>query len=781
MTKKALARKNACGNSQTLYEHAENVANISVSNSQFKSISKLLAYLHDLGKLSDDFQNYIINGGERGSVIHSWQGAFLANELFQNISAADLLLKEIIAFCTTAHHNYLTNGLSTDGTADLFAKICDVENEKYSFKNIKSKLTTDEKLALISIFNDAEKELSSLLEKINGVYSDRNSANFALGLVVKYLYSCLIDADRLDAYLFDNKEQFVPSKPKWDDLIGIFEKNISNFSSTEKIDKIRNAVSEKCKAAAEKETGIYQLSVPTGGGKTLSSLRFALHHCKEKEKKRIIYVIPYLSITEQTAKSIRSILSLSEDNNVVFEHHSNIIEPLDEKESEIRKLSASRWDSPIIITTMVQFLESVMSSKGGKLRKFSHMADSVIIFDEVQSAPIKTIHCFNEVVSFLSKILNSTIILCSATQPTLEHTQRKNLLISETPNLIHCKEDFKDIKRTSVSPLLKKDISGASDFIVKKAESNGNCLVIVNTKNSALQIFSLIKEKNTSFKVFHLSTSMCPMHRMEIIEDIRKGLDENKKIICISTQLIEAGVDISFSCVIRSTAGLDSIAQAAGRCNRNGESALPKTVYTFELEDENLEKLPDIKSGKETTLDILLCADNNIDLLGEETMDLFYKKYFSGKSSQMDYPAGKYDTTVYSMLSSNNYGRQNYQKNTGNNFPHFIAQAFHSASRSFSVIEKSTVPVVVFHGNSDDLIEKYKKQPTEFVTKEKIKILKDLQKYSVQLYDWQIRKLSQEQSLTILDEQSGIILLDEKYYSKESGVVLEILPNSLIV
>ena len=422
MNKEAIARKSAFGQTQSFYEHTENGADISASLSQFESTSRLIAYLHDLGKLSDDFQHYIINGGERGSVIHAWQGAFLANELFQKKTASASFLKEIISLCTTAHHNFLADGLSTDGTTDFFDKMCNFANEKYSFSNIKSKLKKEDMLALTSLFDNAEKEISALLIKIGKTYTNHNSANFALGLTIKYLYSCLIDADRLDAYLFDNNEKFVSETTNWNNLIEVFEKNISSFSSTEKINKIRNSVSEKCKAAAKTETGIYQLSVPTGGGKTLSSLRFALYHCKKKQKKRIIYVIPYLSIIEQTAKSIRDIFNLTQESDIVFEHHSNIIEPANEKESEIQKLSASRWDSPIIITTMVQFLESVMSSKGGKLRKFSHMANSVIIFDEVQSAPIKTIHCFNEVVSFLSKILNSTIILCSATQPTLETT-----------------------------------------------------------------------------------------------------------------------------------------------------------------------------------------------------------------------------------------------------------------------------------------------------------------------------------------------------------------------
>jgi CRISPR-associated endonuclease/helicase Cas3 len=763
-----------------LCEHAKNVADISISISRFSNTSKLIAYLHDIGKLSDDFQKYITNGGIRGSVIHAWQGAFLANELFTDKSVPAMLLKEVIGFCITAHHNNLSDGVSPDGTTNYLDKFMNTMDIKYSFDNIKTKIDKKDKEPLLQLFENAKQEIVVILAKINENYKNKDSANFALGLYVKHLYSCLVDADRLDAYLFSTNAELTEEDTEWNSLIDTFERNISKFPNTEPIDSIRKSVSDKCKAAAKKETGIYQLSVPTGGGKTLSSLRFALHHCKELGKKRIIYVIPYLSIIEQTAKNIRNILNLTEDNAVVFEHHSNIMEQEDESAAEIRALTSARWDSPIIITTMVQFLETVMSSKGGKLRKFAHMADSVLIFDEIQSMPIKAIHCFNEVISFLSKILNSTVILCSATQPTLESTQRANLLLAENPKLIYCTDDFKDIKRVKISIEPEKDTSSATGFIIEKASDNGNCLVIVNTKKSALDIFNLIRNQNSGFEVLHLSTSMCTVHRIEVIDTIKKCLAEGKKVICISTQLIEAGVDLSFSCVIRAMAGLDSIAQAAGRCNRNGESIEAKVVYTFILKDENLDKLPDIKSGKDTTAQISIDKTADMDLLDETIMTSFYKNYFHGKDSQMDYPIGK-NETVYAMLSSNCSGKQNYQNRTGMQFSRLMAQAFNSANMNFCVIDNNTKSVVVLYGEADDLIEQYQLQPINVLTKEKVQIIKKLQRYSVGLYEWQLQKLSKQQALRLLDEETGIIILDKNYYAADVGLVLEIIQDNLII
>lgn len=236
-------------------------------------------------------------------------------------------------------------------------------------------------------------------------------------MLVKYVYSRLIDADRTDTACFETKEKYHPIRADWLELICRLDENMKSFDSTSEINKIRQQITEQCRQAGSRKTGIYRLSVPTGGGKTLASLNFALHHALKTGKRRIIYVIPYLSITSQTVATFRNMLGLDADSNIVLEHYSTAglqnssntgsagtSEEEDARERQ-RKLASERWDNPIIVTTMVEFLETVMSARGTKLRKFHNMANSVIIFDEIQSLPLNIINPFNEIVSFLSTVL----------------------------------------------------------------------------------------------------------------------------------------------------------------------------------------------------------------------------------------------------------------------------------------------------------------------------------------------------------------------------------------
>ena len=219
MYKELIARKCQDGRTQSLSEHLNNVADISASKSHYPNISKLIAYLHDLGKASTAFQNYLQSDEDRGSVIHAWQGAFLANELFQDTCREAKLIKEIISFCVTAHHNALNDGLSPFGMADFISKFSNVTDDKYSFEEIKSRIPDSVKTELQTLFELSKKEIGEIITKIQEIYKSKSSANFTLGLLVKYLFSCLVDADRLDAYLFEINETFTCTTVNWDALI----------------------------------------------------------------------------------------------------------------------------------------------------------------------------------------------------------------------------------------------------------------------------------------------------------------------------------------------------------------------------------------------------------------------------------------------------------------------------------------------------------------------------------------------------------------------------------
>jgi CRISPR-associated endonuclease/helicase Cas3 len=771
---------------QPLSEHLINVADLSAEFSICQNISRLAGFLHDFGKATSVFQKYLEDGGERGSVVHALQGAFFMDNIIGSSKGVeDVLIREIVALVVASHHGSLSDGVSPDGEVAFFQKFLEKDEEKYRYKETVRNITDvipDFSNRINDLINAAKSDIIVVITLIKKTYTSCDSAAFALGLFVKYIVSCLVDADRLDAYLFDVKDdqygRYKPADTDWGGLIATFEKHIQMLSGESKIAKIRQTISNLCKDAAAKNSGIYLLSVPTGGGKTFSSLRFALHHCRVKNKKRIIYVIPFLSIIEQTALELRKILELQEENDIILEHHSGIVPSDNDDEQRIRKLAISRWDKPIIITTMVQFLETVMSAKSGDLRKFHNMSDSVIIFDEIQSLPIKTIHLFNETVSFLAKICNATVLLCTATQPLLHKTERKNMLLENSPKLIDCDNLFADIKRTSIVVETEKDTDGFAAFVADKAEVNGNCLAIVNTKASARTIFKKLKDK-CGFDVYHLSTFMCSEHRVKTFDKIKDALNHKRKFICVTTQLIEAGVDISFDCVVRAMAGLDSIAQAAGRCNRNGESDVPKEVYIIPLKDENLDKLPDIKVGKNVT-ERLIRENKNTDLLDPAIMEQFYKYYFYDRRNQMDYQV-KEDKSVYNMLSSNSSGKKNFENKTGNKCQCNIAHAFRTAGEIFYVIDKNTESVVVMYGEAESFIEAYRKQPKNIITKDKLTIIRKLEKLSVALYSHEKKRLEDIGMLFVLDEELGTRCLYKNQYSDDIGVFFELNVDNFIL
>ena len=631
-----LARKDEEGNTQALYDHLHGAGRLASGfEDEFADISRTAAVLHDVGKVAQQFQTYLLSDdGHRGDVQHARQGAFVVNDFFESKGEIEEIAKEILELAISKHHGGLPDCIDESGNRAFLLGFTesDKSNEKYAYQEIKRGLN-GLALDLQSNFRGSAEDIACFLKKIKSLRLSKDSIYFYLGLLVKLIYSRLVDADRTDAACFETRKQYRPNAVDWQNLISRLDKSMRSFDSSSEINRIRHQINEQCCLAGARETGIYRLSIPTGGGKTLASLNFALHHALKTGKRRIIYVIPYLSITTQTAKTFRDVLGLNSDSDVLLEHYSTAgmqrsADVADNASSEFedagehqRKLAAERWDNPIIVTTMVEFLETVMSARGTKLRKFHNMADSVIIFDEIQSLPMNTINLFNEIVSFLSKITNSTILLCSATQPLLEKTKRENLLLSEKPDLIAETESYEDkLRRTRiVASAENKSCDELGQIIYQQARKNGNCLAIVNLKKEAREIFQCLErlDVNHEFELIHLSTAMCGRHRTDCLNRIGALLDPGnpKPVICVSTQLIEAGVDISFACVVRAMAGLDSIMQAAGRCNRNGESVEPKNVYVYPLKDEDsMERyLPDIAMGKQLTLQIMAALENKID------------------------------------------------------------------------------------------------------------------------------------------------------------------------
>lgn len=498
-------------------------------------ICRTVALFHDIGKFSSAFVEYLIHQkssndiSRKGTVIHSTQGAKVFFDAYSE--SKDLvvaLTREIIAICIANHHGSLMDCISPDGDTPFRNRLMR-ENDNLHYAEVLKNAKT-EQILVEGVSHILEKCAFELREFVETCKRNKLNTLFMLHLLTKAVFSCLVDSDRYNAYCFEmNKPMEIATNlPAWTEYAQRLEQKISTFKSDSDINIIRREISEKCLRAAIRPKGIYRLDVPTGGGKTLSSLRFALNHANNHKLDRIIYVIPYLSVLEQTADEIKKALQVEHDEDFILEHHSNFEVSENEEEAQAYHLLAERWESPIILTTMVQFLESIYSCKNSNLRKFHNMANAVIIFDEVQSLPLKCVHLFNEAINFLHFCGGSSVLLCTATQPTLDEAD-KPIYLSDGPALIpDMSEKFSKLKRTHI---VNKTLPGGysyddlKEFILEKYSEEGNCLVILNTKRDAVKLYLLLQQyieqnPHKQIKLFHLSTSMCPAHRLKTIKEI---------------------------------------------------------------------------------------------------------------------------------------------------------------------------------------------------------------------------------------------------------------------
>ncbi len=775
------------GREQQTAEHLkETAAYASIIGAKFRlsAFARAAAMFHDMGKLSNTFTQYLrasvqskkdgMLAPQRGSVIHATQGAKYIYETF--MSKKELFLAaEIVAICIAGHHGRLMDGISPQGETPLRNRLT-TDNDSLHFEEVKSVFEEENVLSenVMDLICACHNELLSCIDTCKA-----NNLNpfFMIHMLVKSVFSCLVDSDRYNAYCFEigiAPEQQI-SVPPWEEYSKRLEEYYSTFTLVSEIDHLRHKISEDCLRASDRQRGIYRLAVPTGGGKTLSSLRFALNHAKEHNMERIIYIIPYLSVLEQTAKEIKKALKCRSDEDFILEHHSNLVLPDDENEVQARRLLIDRWSKPIVITTMVQFLESIYSHKGGDLRKLHNMSKAVFIFDEVQSLPVKCVYLFNDALNYLQTFGNCTALLCTATQPLLDKVKQPIHLASHPELIADTSKMFEKLKRTRIVDSIENSgytIKKLSEFVLNKLNEAGNCLVILNTKNDVAKLYREVKNcisanKDTDIKLVHLSTSMCPAHRLDAIdammEDGKKRRLKDERILCISTQLIEAGVDVSFGCVVRALAGLDSIAQAAGRCNRNGEDPEGREVYVVNLAEENLSMLPDIKCGSEITRRIF--NESAGDLLSQATMDRYYEEYFYKREGEMNFR--NKDGNIYDLLSCNKKGLGAY-KNFGNKSPlPMLRHAFQTAGEQFFVIERNTTSVLVPYNRGIELANNYNVSPL----KDKSRLLHEISRYSVTLYKYQLDKLQQEGALCRIGDE--IIALDGPFYDNELGVVFQ--------
>jgi len=414
------------------------------------------------------------------------------------------------------------------------------------------------------------------------------------------------------------------------------------------------------------------------------------------------------------------------------------------------------------------------------------LAKSDIIFDEIQTLPVKCVHLFNAAINFLVNNCGSTVVLCTATQPLLDKIEPKSKALSITaaqqmiPNF---RQLFVDLKRVNVKDETK--IGGWSNDEIRmiashKVVESGSVLVVVNSKTSARDIYQQCKQIN-NIETYHLSTHMCPAHRLAVLNQLKKCLDpkEPKQVICVSTQLIEAGVDISFGSVIRFLAGLDSIAQAAGRCNRHRERPIPGEVLIINSAEEHINRLEDIRIGKEKTERLLgefkdnpARFENNI--ISPEAMEQYYQYYFYQRAKEMNYPVtanspvGREDN-LFNLLSVNSLSVAEYRRINNDKKPEIpLWQSFMTAAKSFQAIESITRGIVVSYGEEGkDIINKLcSVQELE----KQYKLIKQAQRYSINVFPDVLKRLHERELVKEVQKGSGILYLDERYYSNEYGL-----------
>ena len=778
---------------------------------------ELLGLMHDFGKYSLKFQKYIYDatglinpdlddeestpGGSK--VDHSTAGA---QWVYRRLAAmgqkeSGVLCGQMLGLCIASHHGAgLIDCLDDEGNVVWQKRF----NKDDSLTHLSECLQNADESVLQQAEGLADKALLvQMLAPLKAVLmlpeaqAGHQIKEFYLGCFTRFLFSCLIDADRINSADFERENQKeirrLPEKPDWQAAINKLEARLAQFERRYPIDEIRRQIADDCLQRAADAQGIYTLTVPTGGGKTLASLRHALHHAQTHGLERIIYIIPYTSIIDQNAEAVRDILG----DEWVLEHHSNL-DP--EKQTWQNKLLSENWNKPIVFTTMVQFLDAWFGGGTRGARHIHPMANSVLIFDEIQTLPVKCVHLFCNALNWLVQFGGSSAVLCTATQPLLsacgvdEFPEDKRALVKARGLLklasnaeIMGKNQaldklFADLSRVEIKFNEKAggwSVDEAGAFLLTQFQTALSCLFIVNTKKWAKALYQYCQQQNVpSEALFHLSTNQCAAHRKALFARMKQRLEQKLPVVCISTQLIEAGVDISMACVIRALGGLDSIAQAAGRCNRHGENAGKGRVWVLNLQEPSLAKvLPDIDAGQQQAERVLREFAGQ-DILQPKAMRQYFEYYFYQRSDEMAYQINKNGSdSLLSWLSDNRYNQAASDRNgklkndvlRGHNLDPLLMHSFKSAGRAFQVIDAPTRAVIVPYGEGKALIAKL---CGEYEPKAFYGYLNQAQRFSVNVFPNVWDKLLKEAAVQQIAD-TGIYYLHTSHYIDEYGLSVD--------
>lgn len=827
--------KDDCVNEQLLADHLFEVSRISKDTGSLvglKNSCELIGILHDLGKSSDMFQMYI-RDEYHGKVNHSSAGAkvldYIENKVKKEYDIESLLksrnikiriwelYKEILQYPILAHHglydiidnnfDYRTGirlDYDRDGEYDFKNKglsFFSTLNEKYKKVNNRSIycLYYEGFIEFIKIY----KKLKRMAIKHDHKIHKNKALNFYYGVLVRMLLSILKDADIYDSSNYYRKHRDkVYSKDELDAIWKQMRNNVedlyegfNNKVNKSNLDIIRTNLADQIYKFSQKHnSGAYKLSMPVGSGKTYASLRYSITNSKKFYKSRVFYCTAFLSVLEQNASSIKEVLG----DKYILEHHSNIVEDFegsedkrDEKEYQIYEYLKESWESPVILTTIVQLSNTMFKDKSSNIRRFAKLINSVIIIDEVQSLPTKAVYNFNLMTNFLTHIMNCNILHCTATQPNFDNKDALQYPCfygesSKDSSIIGSIQKPGVFYRVDYYSLLGKDLNTVLNteqiisHIKEQVEDEMSVLVVLNTKRAVSNLYNVLIEdverQDLDCEVIYLTTNQCPKHRLEIINKMKERLKdlrnnkEQRKLICVSTKLVEAGVDIDFDLVYRSLAGIDNIIQCGGRCNREGKKVSKGRLFILQYEDEKLRYLPDLgkqRIAAKSALRILTREDTtNSKLDMEKACDYYFGKLFSNEEAEsryLEYPVGKGDT-VLNLLTTNPKGKTNYEiKN--NEKPYFkLKQGFKTAAVKFDLIKENTIDVIVQYDNNGLMERLYEAIEDNDYYAIKI-ILKKLQLYTIS-----IRRSDKYENYISKELDGKIFILNKEAYDEKIGI-----------
>jgi CRISPR-associated endonuclease/helicase Cas3 len=685
------------------------------------------ALLHDLGKYAPEFQRRLEGSSEK--VDHATAGAKEIEQLM--ISRGQPMIGRLLAYCIAGHHGGLPDGGSPVDTED---DVTLSGRMKRALKDY-SAYTTEIDLSFLSV----PTRFPEGFQPIQG------ASSFSVAFAVRMIFSILVDADFLETETFCNGGK----KPRGEytsitNLSQQFSAYLQRFANpVREIDFRRSSTLNECMARGDLPTGLYSLTLPTGAGKTIASMAFALRHAVKHGLKRIIYVIPYTSIIEQNAAVFKGSLSGFEDH--ILEHHSNFEwEPVREEPHEQNqnsalaklKWAAENWDIPIIVTTNVQFFESLFANRNSRSRKIHNLARSVIIFDEAQMLPREYIKpCIYSVVELVQNY-GATAVLCTATQPALGRFLPRGILVQEL--ISNPQKEFDYYRRVQVKQLGRQTDAD----LLERLNSHKQVLCIVNTRKHARALFEGLQGKGC----FHLSTLMCAVHRREIVAEIRQRLAQDLPCRVVSTQLIEAGVDLDFPVGYRALSGLDSIIQSAGRVNRENKRA-EGFLYVFDPDSDYARYVPKYIEQTAQAAKIVLRSHSS-DPISLEAVQAYYNLLF-GMSDPDIFDSKK-------ILSC-------FEK--GGNPPTFH---YATAADNFKLIENDTVPVIVAYEPDvvNPLLEELEKTLLPRT------VLRKLQPFTVNIYQPEYQALVREGAVRLYAGRYAVLNQPIGRYSPQTGLEL---------